>query len=1126
MLAPSRAAEAEPQVDFSAEIRPILSAKCFSCHGADEGSREAKLRLDVRDEAVRERKGGRHPIVAGDLARSEVITRITTKDADEVMPPVETKNPLEPREIELLRRWVQQGAVYSAHWAFTKPERSPLPRVSQPSWPRNGIDHFVFDKLAAAGLTPSREADKYTLLRRASLDVTGLPPTPADVVSFAKDTRPGAYERAVDRLLASSAYGERFARVWLDLARYADSAGYGSDPLRPNLWPYRDWVIDALNRNVSYDRFTVDQVAGDLVPNPTRDQIVATAFHRNTMTNSEGGTDDEEWRVAAVKDRANVTAQVWMGLTMGCAQCHTHKFDPITHREYYQFYAFFDQTEDSDKADERPTLPLWTPEQEAKRASVTAEIARLGNAFRERTPAFDAELAAWEVKANQPLPWVPLEVVSSLPAVATDGGEIQTIQVRAPLGRITAFRLEATGKFVLSDVQVHVLASKPKPVAARFVRIEALGQGKLRKDPRILSLAEVQVLSAGENVARKGKATQSSEENEGAAGRAVDGDTDGHFSSGSTTLTRGEPSPWWEVDLGQTRLLDEVVIWGRTYDDGEKKEKPSTMRVVALDDQRNPVWQTELDRAPTPTARLPLNGTVPAKLRDASADVEQKEKPARAILDEDGRKSGWAVDATPGHPRTLAFEVATPIGTGPDGAPLLTFFLRSFSAEEAGRFKLFATAQPTPVRLVPVEVGQVLARPAADRSAADGERVADFFRPLARTLAPITKEIASRKAELDAIKAIAVPVMRDLTPANQRVSHLFNKGNFLDPGEKVTPGVPAAFNPWPAGAPLNRLGLARWLTSQDNPLIARVAVNRLWAQLFGAGIVETEEDFGTQGTLPTHRELLDWLAVSFATPKKEARPNQPALGWDVKALVKLMVTSATYRQASAVTPQLLEKDPRNELYSRSSRRRLDAEAIRDQALALAGLLSRKVGGASVFPEQPEGLWRAAFNGERTWTTSPGEDRYRRGLYTFLRRTAPYPSMATFDAPSRESCSMRRIHTNTPLQAFVTLNDPVFFEAAQALGRRLVREGGKTPVDRVRYGLRLVLARPPTAAQIAPLVRLFQDELGHYRQKPEEALKLATRPLGALPAGLSPAEAAAWSVVGNVLLNLDSVLTKG
>jgi hypothetical protein len=775
---PASAADASPPVDFNCDVRPILAKNCYACHGPDDGHRARSLRLDRRAEALKERPKGT-PVVPGNPDKSLVLSRVSAADDSERMPPSETGNRLTGEQIDTLRRWIAQGAPYVEHWAFVPPTRPAVPEVPNlRSQIANPIDAFVLAKLQAQGLSPNPPADPFVLFRRVSLDLRGLPPTPAEVDAFAADTRPDAYERAVERFLADPAFGERWARVWLDLARYADSAGYGSDPLRPNVYPYRDWVIAAFSRNLPYDCFTVEQIAGDLLPGATREQRIATAFHRNTMTNTEGGTDDEEFRVAAVKDRVDTTLQVWMGLTVGCAKCHSHKFDPVTQTEYYQLFAVFNQTTDTDKPDERPTMPTPTPEQEAANRRIDSQVADL---------------------KRQLDTWMPARVAS-------------------------------------------------------FV----------------------------------------------------------------------------------------------------------------------------------------------------------------------------------------------------------------------GNWSLFVPADVLALR------GQV------------------------------------GRLEKSRPQVTMLPVMVELPPASQRETRVMKKGNFLDLGDKVEPAVPAAFHRLPAGAMPDRLGLAQWLIDPANPLTARMAVNRLWAQLYGTGLVETEEDFGTQGELPSHPELLDWLATEYVR-----------LGWDTKALLRLMATSATYQQSSKATPEKLAKDPRNRLLSRGPRVRLEAEMVRDQALALSGLLSHKIGGPSVFPVQPDGLWQAAFNGQRTYPTSKGEDRYRRGLYTFLRRTVPYPSLATFDAPSREICAIRRIRTNTPLQAFVTLNDPVYVEAAQALARRIVREGGTTAEDRARFGLRLCLGRPPRDEQVRQLVELYEAELAHYRQDETAARKLATE-----PAGADVAELAAWTVAANVLLNLDGVLTKG
>lgn len=743
--------------DFNRDVKPILAKNCFACHGPDDGHREAGLRLDTREGAVAARKRG-PAIVPGKSSQSILLKRITNHD--EPMPPAESGAMLTPAQVAILTKWIDAGAVYAPHWSFVKPKKAMEPELGPGPRRTNPIDIWIGKELDRVGLKHSPEADRHILVRRLSLDLRGLPPTPAEVKAFVEDKSADAYPKLVEKFLADPAYGERMARPWLDLARYADSAGYGSDPLRPNMWKYREWVIDAFNKNKLFDQFTIEQLAGDLLPNATAEQKAATAFHRNTMTNTEGGTDDEEFRVAAVKDRTDVTMQAWMGLTVGCAKCHTHKYDPITQKEYYQLYAVFNQTADSDKPDEKPLLDM--PDADYRK-----------------------------------------------------------------------------------------------------------------------------------------------------------------------------------------RLADHAA-----------KRRKLLLAVTAM---------------------LPFRNTV----------------------------------------------------------------------EELKQHKAAKPAMPT------------------------------------------------------------LPVMEELDAKKRRKTKLMVKGDFQNLGDEVQPGLPAAFHP-SAAKKLDRLELAKWILHPDNPLTARVAVNRLWAQFFGRGLVETEEDFGTQGELPTHPVLLDWLAVDFIEQK-----------WDVKAMIRRIVLSQTYRQSSKVSEEASRKDPRNIYLSHAPRFRLEAEMVRDQALALSGLLSRKVGGPSVFPPQPEGLWQAAFNGQRTYPTSTGDDRYRRGLYTFWRRTVPPPGMAAFDAPSRETCTIRRIRTNTPLQAFVTLNDPIYVEAAQALARRILAEGSKDDASRIVYALELATCRPATDGQKKTLLELLNAEKARYAKDSDAGRKLA----GEYRKDVDAMERAAWTVVASVLLNLDAVLTR-
>ncbi|MCL4180472.1 MAG: DUF1553 domain-containing protein [Verrucomicrobia bacterium] len=1131
------AAVAEGAIDFNTQIRPLLSSRCYSCHGPDEESRKAGLRIDLAGEARREREGV-WPIKPGRPDESEVVVRIVTKEAADVMPPPKAGGRLAEAEVELIRRWVAEGAPYAEHWAWRKPERPVVPAVRQAAWPRNEIDNFILAGQEARGLAPSVQADGHTLARRLSLDLTGLPPRVGQGDELMALSDEAAYERLVDQLLGSPHFGERWARVWLDLARYADSAGYGSDPLRPNLWPWRDWVIGALNRNLPYDQFTIDQLAGDLIPGAVVDQIVATGFNRNTMTNTEGGTDDEEYRVAAVKDRANTTAQVWMGLTLGCAQCHTHKYDPISQREYYQFYAFFNQTEDHDQPDERPTLPRPTPEEELRMEQLRARIAELEDRRARNSPELDRDLADWAEAQRRGVDWRILKPVEANSRAGVEltlfedgslltrggaGGDTYAVTVPMEFTNVTAFRFESqsAGVFareggaqvggappVLAELRVVMRAARAEIPRARYVRIELPGPR------RVLSLAEVEVLRAGVNYAMGGAASQSSTNGVASSDLAVDGKADGDYAVGSVSETLPEDAPWWEVDLGAEQAIEEIVVWNRT--DNGLGTRMTDFKVVALGSNREEVWGKSVGAAPNPAVYLRLPAETELVLQNRSSRFGHRDHGVQELTeDTSGGMNGWDPGSTQGRTEVVAFEV--------QGNPVreigarLTFLLtvKGGTGRDLGRFRLSATTEPHPVRELPEVLREILALPEGSRTSAQLNLLRDFVREFAPSLAEVDRELRRARQELDSVKPLALPIMRELGADRRRSTRIMHKGSFLDPGEEVEPGIPAAFHPWPDGAPRNRLGLAHWLVSRENPLTARVAVNRLWARLFGVGLVETEEDFGTQGSLPSHPELLDWLAVEFMDR-----------GWDLKAMIRLMVTSATYRQSAVVTTGLLGDDPRNRWLARAPRLRLEAEMVRDQALALAGLISLKLGGPSVFPPQPDGLWRAAFNGERDYPTSTGEDRYRRGLYVFLRRTVPNPTLSIFDAPSRESCSFRRLPTNTPLQAFVTLNDPVYVEAAQGLARRIVRESGPGLRERVRYGLRLCLGRPPTAAQEEILARHFEEELAHYGRDEDSARKLAAEPHASPERGPGVAELAAWTSVANVLLNLDALLNRG
>ncbi|MAG55430.1 MAG: hypothetical protein CMJ83_03985 [Planctomycetes bacterium] len=1124
--------------DLAREIRSILSRNCFACHGPDEEDRQAGLRLDTRTGATAELRSGRRAVVPGDRAASALWRRITADDPKRRMPPGDSAHELKPGEITRLGAWIDAGAPWAKHWAFVKPEPRAPPAVAAVAWVRTPIDRYVRARQEREGLQPAAEADRYALLRRLTLDLNGLPPTLEEMRAFANDRSSGWYEKAVDRLLASPAYGERMARLWLDLARYADSNGYASDPLR-KIWRWRDWVIDAFNRNQPYDRFTVEQLGGDLLPDATMSQKLATAFHRNTMTNTEGGTDDEEFRVAAVKDRVNTTGQVWMGLTLGCAQCHNHKFDPVSQEEYYRLFAVFNQTVDRDLPNDAPRLPTPTAEEVEKRSVFDREIAELERRMGRLAAGGPDRQRAWERRAAAGHRWVIPQVES---AVSTGGGKLvadgtgviaavgpspdtatYTIKTLTDLPQITGVRIEAlpdpalpnggpgrgNGNIVLNEVEVWLEPVAPRRVRGRYVRVELSGPG------RILSLAEVEVAARGKNVARGRPARQSSTDYAGPAKYAVDGNTSGVYEQKSVTHTRTERDPWWEVDLGDLHSITDVTLWNRT--DGDLETRLERCVVKVLDGERNVVFQTGLGPPPRPQRKLDLSrmaATVP--LRAASATFSQDRFGVGLAIDADrGAKSGWALSPNTGRRHAAVFEVATPF-SGAGSRIVLKLHQRYGTRHTLGRFRVAVTAESPPVRELPADVAEVLVVDASKRTQHQRARITEYWRSIDPKLEALQRRIEAKQRERDAIKVATTPVMQELPQGRRRTTHLMVKGNFLIRGQVVTAGLPAAFSKAPDGADMDRLALAQWLVSGDHPLTARVMVNRLWAMLFGTGLVETEENFGSQGAPPSHPELLDWLAVRFVES-----------GWDVKAMLRLIVRSATYRQDATVKGPSATVDPRNRLLARGPRFRLEAETVRDQALAVSGLLSKKIGGPSVFPPQPKGLWRAAFNGgDRKWPTSMGEDRWRRGLYTFLRRTSPHPSLAMFDMPSREVCTVRRIRTNTPLQALATMNDPTYVEAAQALGRRIVREGGRRDLSRLRFALELCLQRPPQAAQVDVLLELLESERAWYRTRRDEAQKLATDPLGPLPKGMDPAELAAWTVVANVLLNLDAMLVQG
>jgi hypothetical protein len=1132
-------------IDYNRDIRRVLSENCIRCHGPDEKDRKGGekekggLRLDKRAAAIA-LMDDHAAIVPGSPEKSEVYLRIATDDEEDIMPPLDTGKKLTAHEKDLIKKWITQGAPYAEHWAYVPPVRPALPAVSKQAWPVNPIDNFILARLDHEKLSPSPEADRATIARRVALDLTGLPATPDDVKKFEADHAAGAYERMVDGLLAQKSFGEHWARVWLDQARYADSAGYADDPLR-TIWAYRDYVINAFNKNKRFDQFTIEQLAGDLLPNPTEEQLVATAFHRNTLTNSEGGTIDEEFRNVAVVDRVNTTMTVFTGSTMACAQCHTHKYDPFTQKDYFRLFAIMNNSADEDRKDEAPVLSLFTPERKKQRAPLEAEIATLAKTLHTRTPMLLAAQPVWEAHMTAPIAWQTFqanELKSKSGAemkLADDGivrverkGETDVYTFSAPMTEarsLTALRLETfpseqppaagpvsnAGEFVLSRVIATLTPAGQSEVQGRYLRVELPGKDKA------LALAEVQVFSNGDNIALAGEATQSSTAGESAAKLVIDGKTTGNSEKMNvTSLTEVSENPWWELDLKSTADVERVALWSRT--DGDFAAKLTGARVTLLDEHRATVWTKTLEQAPAPNVEFAVSAVKPITFVSTYADVTEDGFAAESVLSaRAGRATGWAVGSRSGKPHTLVLLPESPVVV-PAGARF-TIILEQLSKKKHHTLPKLRLATSTDARAVelmhtPAPVLAALKVAPDARTPAERELVTEHYMVVAPALESERQQLAAVTKRRDAIEPYTtVPIMNEIVGDKMRKTHVQRRGNYLDLGDEVTPGVPGALNPLPANAPANRLGLAEWIVDAKNPLTSRVIANLFWESIFGMGLVRTTEDFGSQGDLPSHPELLDWLAVEF----RES-------GWDVKHLLRLMVTSATYRQSSRISPEALALDSDNRLHARGSRFRLSAEMIRDQTLAVSGLLSHKMFGPPVNPPQPKLGVSAAFGSTIDWENSKGEDRYRRGLYTTWRRSNPYPSMTTFDAPSREVCTVRRERSNTPLQALVTLNDPVYIEAAQSLARRIAAVKG-TPEEKLNEGVELTLLRAPKPVEQKELLSLYNKSRERFLRDANQALAVATNPLGAAPAGSDIADLAAWTVVGNVLMNLDEFLMK-
>jgi len=969
------------------EVAPIFKAHCTSCHGGT--TKLGGLKLDT---VAAIKKGGINEglIVPGKPEKSLLVARIKGHGGKPRMPMGFA--PLTTVQTKTVEDWIAGGASFDGppkmHWSYVAPKRPAVPTPKNAKWVRNPIDAFVMARLERGKLMPSPEAPKEILLRRASLDLIGLPPTPAEIDAFLADKRPGAYERAVDRLLASPHYGERQARVWLDLARYADTDGYEKD-LRRTAWKYRDWLIGAFNRNLPYDQFTVEQIGGDLLPKPTQDQLIATGFNRNTLMNLEGGVDQEEAHFKVILDRVDTTATVWLGSTVACARCHDHKYDPFSQKDYYKMAAFFNNAAIYPRGPKEVSEEKWfeadmeapSPEQAARKRQLETKLEELEARLKAAIPGA-GEYDAWRTQVSaRSLP------LSNASAATASGSSLQLKEDGSWL---------ATGHNPAYDT--YTVSGTARLNGVTGLRLEAL-----------------------------------------------------------TDATLGSKGPG-----------------------------------------RSPNGNFVINRV-----TLKVDGK-PVAFRAAAADFVQSTHDASSVIAGD-RRRGWAINGQNGRPHELVLEFAEPVTASGDVPVEIVIEQQSeYANHTLGRFRVGFTqaAEPASVVVSP-QIGELVRQSA--RTEEQEAQVLAAFRATSTTFRKIHQARALVTSDLDALKR-AIPtalVMRDRPAKGPLKVHLRTRGEFLSRAEEVPAGTIAILPKMKPTLPGNRLGLAQWLVSRENPLTARVQVNRMWEVYFGRGLVETSDDFGTQGSKPSHPELLDWLAVEFMDR-----------GWDMKAMHRLIVTSATYRQSSNATKALIQRDPENVLLARGPRFRLEAEAIRDVAMTASGLLDRTIGGPSVFPHQPEGVWDSPYSGDR-WTQSQGKDAQRRAIYTFWKRTATFPGFTAFDATSRETCTVRRIRTNTPLQALAQLNDRGLFEAAKALAERMRKEGGTSEQARLAYGFRLCTGRQPKPKEVERLAALVTTVRQRYEADPKSAERVGGTP-----------EQAAWTIAANVLLNLDETITKG
>jgi hypothetical protein len=980
--------------DFTRDVRPILSEHCFKCHGPDDAARQAKLRLDLRNAALAKTESGTTPIVPGKPDASEVVRRILSHDPDEMMPPAAANKPMSDQKKQILRAWIAAGAPYQAHWAFVPPKQAVPPTVLENAWSRNAIDRFVLARLESAGLKPAPETDRYTLVRRVSLDLIGLPPTPEEADAFVADSAPDAYERLVDRLLASPHYGERWGRRWLDLARYADTNGYEKDRVR-SIWPFRDWVMSSINSGLPFDEFTIKQLAGDMLPGATISDRIATGFHRNTMLNEEGGIDPLEFRFYAMVDRVSTTGVVWLGLTVGCAQCHTHKFDPIPHQDYYRLMGLLNNADETE-------VDVPDIRQQGRRSRIERKLAAAEAALPDRfPPGGKAGRALFEKKEEE---WNRTESARAIPWT-----RLRPTSAKATLPHLRVLpddSILASGDESKSDHYQLVFDKLPSEITA--LRFEALPDASLPK--------------------------------------------------------HGPGRVFYEGPFGDFELSE----------------------LTAMVDGK------------------------PVHFKAATQSFASNPGGAAAVIDGNPLTS-WSVNGGQGKSHAAVFMLDTPL----HNAKRLSVDLlcEYYYAAGLGRFRLSAATSPVPTDrpVLPPEIDDLLTIASNRRNLDQRTKLTSYF-------ASIVPELEKAREDIHALgqseRVLPTSLVMSERPAeNPRATFVHKRGDFLRPTDRVKPGLLSLFDPVTKSAPHDRLAFARWLVSSENPLIGRVTMNRQWQTFFGQGLVRTTDDFGYQGSPPTHPELLDWLAVEFLNRN-----------WSMKAMHRLIVTSATYRQSSQVTPDALEKDPENKLLSHAPRVRLEAELVRDSELKAAGLLTETIGGPSVFPPQPASVTTEGTYGGLSWNDSQGLDRYRRGLYTFSKRTAPFAMLSAFDGPSGEACVARREVTNTPLQALTLLNDAMFVEIAQGLARNVVSHSPRTPEETAVILFRRCLTRPPDRDELAALVAFERKERKRFEQDPNAADALIKG--GVLPQSRHDRAAlAAWTAVARGLLNLDETITK-